>query len=168
MYVIDTFFTQPWVNLLGSVALHFLWQGLLIGIAFAIFLKLTSDSWSRVRYMVGMGALLIMLIVPVTAFVQGFSTVRSVSSIDFDRYYDQSHGQISPLVTDEPGSAASSSTAIASPGNVGAVEPAREVKRSLVGSTTGMVGHRLDRGCFLDGAATGDWLVARDAAKNTI
>jgi|GEM_PF-3232330 len=130
MYFIDTFFTQPWVNLLGSVALHFLWQGLLIAIAYAIFLKLTPDSWSRVRYMVGIGALLIMLVVPVTAFVQGFSAVRSVSSIDFDRYYEQSFDS-SALVPDTPGSTAQNSTVAASPGNVEAVEPVQEVKRSL-------------------------------------
>ncbi len=75
--------------------------------------------------MVGMGALLIMLVVSVTAFVQGFSAVQSVSTIDFDRYYEPSYGT-SPLVTNEPGSSAT-----ASPGNVGAVEPVQDVKRSF-------------------------------------
>ena len=41
MYIFDGLFAQPWVGLLGTVALHFLWQGVLhiwIGIDHILFL----------------------------------------------------------------------------------------------------------------------------------
>ena len=78
MHIFDSLFTQPWVELLGTVALHFLWQGALIAIVLAIVLKVLPTELSRTRYTLGMSALIVMLIVPSTAFIKGYAEIDAV------------------------------------------------------------------------------------------
>src|SRR5262245_44188536 len=57
------------VDALGWTLLHFVWQGVLIAMAFAAVDRLLSRRSANVRYLVACGTLLVMLIVPIATFV---------------------------------------------------------------------------------------------------
>ena len=86
MYMFDILFTQPWVHLLGTVALHFLWQGVLIAIGVAILLKVIPADQSRTRYTIVMGALILLLMVPLASFIQGYGQLEPVASVAFEEF----------------------------------------------------------------------------------
>ncbi len=54
------------VQALGGALLHFLWQGALIGLAAAALLRITNSA--SVRYAIGIGALIAMLLAPAATF----------------------------------------------------------------------------------------------------
>src|SRR5262249_47182173 len=62
-------FDRVAVDALGWTLLHFVWQGVLIAMAFAGIDRLLSRARANVRYLVGCGTLLVMLLIPIGTFV---------------------------------------------------------------------------------------------------
>jgi beta-lactamase regulating signal transducer with metallopeptidase domain len=63
-----TVFSEPWVQRLGWVLLHFIWQGTAIALLMALVLRLLAQASSHVRYLVIGGALLICGVMPVVTW----------------------------------------------------------------------------------------------------
>lgn len=59
----------PWVQALGWTLLHFLWQGALVGVVFAVLRALIPASHCNARYANGLAALVLMLVFPLVTFV---------------------------------------------------------------------------------------------------
>ena len=59
-----------WVHALGWTLLHFVWQGAVIGVAYAIVRAATGASRSQVRYASGLAALALMALAPVVTLWQ--------------------------------------------------------------------------------------------------
>jgi beta-lactamase regulating signal transducer with metallopeptidase domain len=57
------------IDALGWTLLHFVWQGVLIAMAFAAVDRLLSRGSANVRYLVACGTMLVMLLVPIGTFV---------------------------------------------------------------------------------------------------
>src|SRR5262245_35037355 len=57
------------VDALGWTLLHFVWQGVLIAMGFAVVDRLLSRGSASLRYLVACGTLLVMLMVPIGTFV---------------------------------------------------------------------------------------------------
>jgi uncharacterized protein (TIGR03435 family) len=65
MNALQTLFSQPWVERLGMTLLHFLWQGLVIAILYAVARRtLARASSPQTRYLLACGALAAMLAAP--------------------------------------------------------------------------------------------------------
>ena len=61
-------FSEPWVELLGWVLIHFLWQGTGIALLLAVALRLLTRTSSHFRYVVIGGALLLCAVMPVVTW----------------------------------------------------------------------------------------------------
>lgn len=59
----------PWVHALGWMLVHFLWQGLVVGAAFAAVRACLPRTNCRARYAAGLGALALMAAWPVATLV---------------------------------------------------------------------------------------------------
>ncbi len=57
-----------WVDILGWSLVHLLWQGALVGVAFAALRALVPKGQSGLRYAIGLGALGVLAIAPVATF----------------------------------------------------------------------------------------------------
>ncbi|MGA9423258.1 MAG: M56 family metallopeptidase [Rhodanobacteraceae bacterium] len=55
---------QPWVEALGWALLHFIWQGVVIGAAYALFRRLVPKQSCDLRYLLGLLALTLLAICP--------------------------------------------------------------------------------------------------------
>src|SRR5262245_61796996 len=62
-------FDRASIDALGWTLLHFVWQGVLIAMAFAGVDRLLSRGSANLRYLVACGTLLVMLMVPIGTFV---------------------------------------------------------------------------------------------------
>src|SRR5262245_36356459 len=62
-------FDRASIDALGWTLLHFVWQGVLIAMAFAGIDRLLSRASANLRYLVACGTLLVMLLVPIGTFV---------------------------------------------------------------------------------------------------
>jgi len=60
---------SPWVHALGWTLVHFLWQGLVVGAAFAAVRALLPKTHCRARYAAGLGALALLAVWPVLTLV---------------------------------------------------------------------------------------------------
>jgi hypothetical protein len=80
----ELFFTQPWVVRLGWTLLHFLWQGTLIAIVFAVARALLSRSLSaHTRYCMACTTLGVMTVTPLLTYsaLARFRAEAAASSI---------------------------------------------------------------------------------------
>src|SRR5215510_11953837 len=62
-------FDRATIDALGWTLLHFVWQGVLIAMAFAGVDRWLSRGSANVRYLVACGTLLVMLLIPIATFV---------------------------------------------------------------------------------------------------
>jgi uncharacterized protein (TIGR03435 family) len=67
---------NPWITVAGWTLVHFLWEGMLIGLAAVLLLELLHRRSPEARYAVACGALLLMLAAPLV-------TVRALSQSDW-------------------------------------------------------------------------------------
>lgn len=65
---------------LGWALLHFLWQGLLVGLAAGLVLSLLGNSRPQLRYVVACAALALCLVLPVATTLRGATAVDTVAS----------------------------------------------------------------------------------------
>jgi CubicO group peptidase (beta-lactamase class C family) len=70
--------STPIIQTLGLTLLHFLWQGTLIAIMFAVILYLFKGSSSTLRYNLSCVALAVMVIVPIATFIYLLPSVKPV------------------------------------------------------------------------------------------
>lgn len=59
----------PWIQALGWTLVHFLWQGLAVGLAYAAVRALLPKTHCHARYAVGLGALVLLALWPLATFV---------------------------------------------------------------------------------------------------
>jgi beta-lactamase regulating signal transducer with metallopeptidase domain/HEAT repeat protein len=62
-------FDHPIIHRLGWTLLHFLWQGTGVAVVYALFHILLRKQASQWRYLLGCGALVVMLAAPITTFI---------------------------------------------------------------------------------------------------
>lgn len=65
MFSVDAAVVQMAITTLGLTLLHFLWQGLLIGVAYLILVRLMRNALPHARYLTGVATLLIMFLTPI-------------------------------------------------------------------------------------------------------
>ncbi len=65
----DLHFLAPVVDALGWTLVHFLWQGAVIGVLFAVIMRWMAAASSDARYLVGIATLALMLAAPVATFL---------------------------------------------------------------------------------------------------
>lgn len=90
MFPIDGTVAQLAISTLGMTLLHFLWQGLLIGVAYLALIRLMRNAPSNVRYATGVLTLLIMFLTPIgtwlwlykQASIQAMATATATQAID--------------------------------------------------------------------------------------
>ncbi|MBN8482284.1 MAG: M56 family metallopeptidase, partial [Xanthomonadales bacterium] len=70
-----------WVDLLGWSLVHLLWQGALVGVAFAAMRALVPREQAGQRYAIGLGALGVLAAAPVVTFCSLASSVETISLI---------------------------------------------------------------------------------------
>lgn len=59
----------PWIQALGWTLVHFLWQGLVVGLAYAAVRALLPKTHCHARYAVGLGALALLALWPLATFL---------------------------------------------------------------------------------------------------
>jgi beta-lactamase regulating signal transducer with metallopeptidase domain len=96
--MLDSLTTSVIVQSIGVALLHFIWQGTLVGLLTAIILKALAQHTATSRYLVGCGALLLMLALPVWTAVERAG--RPVQSAPVARPSAITAGGAAPL--DEP------------------------------------------------------------------
>jgi ankyrin repeat protein/beta-lactamase regulating signal transducer with metallopeptidase domain len=64
-----TLFSEPWIQRLGWVLIHFLWQGTGIALLLATVLRVASRASSHVRYVMIGSAFLLCAVLPVTTWI---------------------------------------------------------------------------------------------------
>lgn len=69
MNLIRYFAGLPWVEPLGWTLIHFLWEGTLIGMLAWIILRVAHFAAPKIRYAVGLGAMILCVAAPVSTFV---------------------------------------------------------------------------------------------------
>src|SRR5437016_4562386 len=69
MNLLVTLFSEPWLQRLGRVLIHFVWQGIGIALLLAVVLRLLTQSSSHIRYIVIGGALAICAIMPMATWI---------------------------------------------------------------------------------------------------
>ncbi|SFD33139.1 M56 family metallopeptidase [Pseudoalteromonas denitrificans] len=68
-FFFDTFLSNPVFKTLSLTLLHFIWQGSVLAVFLAAFLKLISNKYSNLRYNVSLFVLVLCLISPVLTFL---------------------------------------------------------------------------------------------------
>ncbi len=71
---------DPILQALGQALLHFIWQGALVGLLFALALALTSSASARARYAVAVGTLLALAVLPIATFVHLYGAAGSTAA----------------------------------------------------------------------------------------
>ncbi|HET9033257.1 MAG TPA: M56 family metallopeptidase [Dokdonella sp.] len=59
---------MPWIQALGWSLIHFLWQGAVVGMLFAVVRALLPKERSSARYLIGLIALLVLVVCPLLTF----------------------------------------------------------------------------------------------------
>src|SRR5579864_3810881 len=67
MNAIQLLFVQPWVDRLGWTLIHFLWQGAIIAVIFALARRFVRAA--NARYLLACAALAAMVVAPVVTFL---------------------------------------------------------------------------------------------------
>jgi beta-lactamase regulating signal transducer with metallopeptidase domain len=99
-------FDQVAIDALGWTLLHFVWQGVLIAMAFAGVDRLLSRGSANLRYLVACGTLLVMLMVPIGTFVvvrdAGLPGVSSLGASNVPSRVVTSHAAPRPPAATNP------------------------------------------------------------------
>lgn len=90
----------PWIQALGWSLIHFLWQGAVVGVLFALVRALLPAERSSARYLIGLMALLILVFCPVLTFFMLWSPLESQSMSLGDAVVVISTGSSSLLVAE--------------------------------------------------------------------
>ncbi|MGA9341319.1 MAG: M56 family metallopeptidase [Rhodanobacteraceae bacterium] len=56
---------QPWIEALGWALLHFIWQGVVVGAAYALLRRMVPKQHCDLRYFIGLGAMALLAFCPV-------------------------------------------------------------------------------------------------------
>lgn len=70
MNLTDTLFNSVWTRDLGFTLLHFLWEGALVGVLYAVLRYLLRGGSPAMRYHLAMATLAVMITLPVLTFLQ--------------------------------------------------------------------------------------------------
>ena len=74
-------FITAMIDALGWTLVHFLWQGLLVGLATALALSLLGNARPQVRYAVACAALALCLALPLATVLRGVSSNEPTSAV---------------------------------------------------------------------------------------
>ena len=84
------FLNSPLFDLLGSVFLQTLWQGLLIALVAGLMLHVVGRHASQVRYAISIAALFAITMIPIMALWQGYAPLRATTPVFTDHVLEVS------------------------------------------------------------------------------
>jgi beta-lactamase regulating signal transducer with metallopeptidase domain len=81
MSALDTLLDSPFAYHLGWTLLHFLWQGLLVGAIYACLRNYMTDASPQARYLLSLGTLAVLALLPVVTLLYLLGTPQTVHEI---------------------------------------------------------------------------------------
>lgn len=81
MNTLDALLSTPLAYHLGWTLVHFLWQGILVGAAYACLRVMLRDSSPQQRYWLSLGTLAVLALLPVATFIHLLGTTIAIPSI---------------------------------------------------------------------------------------
>src|SRR5690242_3816560 len=81
MNTLDALLASPFAYHLGWTLLHFLWQGLLVGAIYACLRNYMADASPQARYLLSLGTLAVLTLLPVVTLLYLMATPQTVREI---------------------------------------------------------------------------------------